>query len=588
MGCRGLFTLLVVSLLVVPLFAQRPSGHRRRVPRSPASSETSAYKAILEPVNYSKDIKLTDVFFVNADTGWVAGEHATILKTTDGGATWTAQVGGDTGNNDPAIGQLRFLDERHGWAIENGSRLLRTRDGQNWEEVKGEFPRGTPVIDYAFTSVDHGILLGGNGDAFYVTNDGGEHWQSIRPCELSVTVQGLAQTPNCHFIKLQMLSARSGLALAWWGSTKDDVLVFFRTDDAGEHWSYVVPDVVDSRYADAFFTDLNHGVVIFNNDRKTSITTDGGRTWRTLLSGGITLDSGGPVRFADPEVGWALGHSTANRDAFRISFTTDGGQHWQNSRDIAFPGNILTQLTFSFPRRDRAYIVGPHGMVYRYRVVPASYAAANALPAPLMPGFDTTPLTEAAARISSDVQKLQAQLAAAGGATNTAAPAGTSSAATNTEMAQGPAPDAAAPSGGFVQDVDSSPPSPQLQSCCSSSLQNLQSDLTTFNQVAPAITTRYRSLNLAIAGFQLIASMGSQARSMVQSFRSLKHAPSLQAATTLLQQLSTALNSTQQAATTGLQDPGGWYATTGAVVPSAPGTFQQDAGPGAAAQPPHP
>lgn len=363
-------------------------GQRRTVHRPAAKAEGTEkkplYKGIFEPVNYPKDINLSDVFFVNGDTGWVAGEHATILKTSDGGANWTAQVGGDPSSNDPKIGQLRFLDEHHGWAIQDGPRLLRTLDGQNWEEVKGEFPRGTPVIDYAFTSVEHGILLGGNGDAFYVTEDGGGHWQPVRPCELNVTVQGLAQTPNCHFIKLQMLSSRSGLALAWWSGTKDDVLVIFRTDDAGEHWSYVVPDVVDSRYANAVFTDLNHGVLLFS-DRKTCITTDGGKTWRRLLSGGIVLDSGGPLRFADAEVGWALGHSTANRDAFRVSFTTDGGQHWQNSRDIAFPGNILTPLNFSFPRRDRAYVVGPHGMIYRYRIVPASYTVAHMLPAPLMP-----------------------------------------------------------------------------------------------------------------------------------------------------------------------------------------------------------
>jgi hypothetical protein len=126
-----------------------------------------------------------------------------------------------------------------------------------------------------------------------------------------------------------------------------------------------------------------------------------------------------------------------------------------------------------------------------------------------------------------------------------------------------------------------------LQSCCASSLQSLQSDLTSFNQVAPAISTRYRSLNLAIAGFQLISSLGSQSRSMVQSFRSLKHASSLQAAMSLLQQLSTALSSTQQAASTGLQDPGGWYAAGGSAAPAGQGTFQQDLGSGAATTTPH-
>ena len=39
------------------------------------------------------------------------------------------------------------------------------------------------------------------------------------------------------------------------------------------------------------------------------------------------------------------------------------------------------------PRRDRIYIVGDQGMIYRYRVVPVSYAANGILDAPLMPGY---------------------------------------------------------------------------------------------------------------------------------------------------------------------------------------------------------
>jgi photosystem II stability/assembly factor-like uncharacterized protein len=375
--------LLALALLAAPGFAQS-AGPRRQPQKSPGVQHKPLYKGIFEPVNYPKDINLRDVFFVTPDIGWVAGEHATILKTTDGGNTWTAQVGGDPSRDEPKMGQLRFIDERHGWAIQDGPKLLRTQDGQNWDEVKGEFPRGVPVLDYAFTSPDHGILLGGNGDAFYVTNDGGGHWTSVGSCHVSVTVQGLAQTPGCHFIQLQMFSERSGIALAWWSGGPKEQLVVFHTDDAGDHWNPVVPDVSDSRYVQMFFTDPNHGVLLFT-DMKTCVTADGGKTWHTLLSGKIDLGSGGIVHFADPQVGWALGHSPHNRDAYRVSFTTDGGQHWQASGDIAFPGNVLVDLPFTFPRRDRAYVIGAHGMIYRYRIVPEHYAVARMLPGPLMP-----------------------------------------------------------------------------------------------------------------------------------------------------------------------------------------------------------
>lgn len=382
---RGQYLAVVFVPLVLlgPGSAQRQTQHRQRAKTEAAAGQKQLYKGILEPVNYPKDINLTDIFFVNAETGWVAGEHATILRTSDGGTTWTAQLGGDPNNSEKKITLIRFLDERQGWAVQedNPLRLLHTNDGQNWDLVNASFPPGVPVLDFAFTSEQHGIMLGGNGDAFYVTNDGGQHWQSAGSCQLNVTVEGLAQTPNCHFIKLQMFSARSGVALAWWGSSKDDVLVFFHTDDAGEHWSYAIPDVTDSRYASAFFTDQNHGVLVFNNDGRTYTTADGGKKWHALLATSI----GPNIAFADPEVGWALGGSKSNWRAGKITYTTDGGQHWQASAEIRFPTDDPEHLKLSFPSRDHAYIIGPHGMIYRYRIVPAEYKAANALPAPLMP-----------------------------------------------------------------------------------------------------------------------------------------------------------------------------------------------------------
>lgn len=607
MNRKGMLTCLLIFVLSGACLSQVA-----RHPRTPASSlpgGNPGEKGIFEPVNYGQDINLTDAFFVSPDVGWVSGEHATILKTTDGGATWTAQVGGDAGNGDKPIGQLRFLDQNHGWAIQEGPKLLRTLDGQNWQEVNGKFPPGVPVLDYAFTSVRHGILLGGNGDAFYVTNDGGRQWQSVAPCQLRATVQGLAQTPSCHFIRLQMLSPESGLALAWWSGDDGERLVVFRTDDAGAHWNYVVPDVRDSRYADAFFTDLNHGVLVFNNDQKTYVTSDGGKSWRGLLSGGIVLSSPGPVLFADPEVGWALGHSTVNRDAYRICFTADGGQHWRNSADVVFPGNLFTQLKFTFPRRDRAYVIGPHGMIYRYRIVPASYAAAHALPGPLMPGFGAMELSAKADTIRRDIEALRSKLPQVAGAAgaNPATPA--ASGATDpsggfSQSAGVTAPDAAAvqqagnslprdaagnpaadawfvqdntgagvASGGFVQDA--SPPSAAIADCCAAGLQQLQADTSGFVTMIPTVTSQYRPLNLIVAGVQLAASLMNQGQSLWSQFRAFKHAPSAQAASMALQQLSVALNTVQQTSSGGFQNPGGWFAA------NAPASFVQDVGPGA-------
>ena len=84
------------------------------------------------------------------------------------------------------------------------------------------------------------------------------------------------------------------------------------------------------------------------------------------------------MKFADHEVGWScLGTTWA--------YTVDTGKHW-TTRQIRFPAPVTA---FSVPTRDHGYVVGDHGMIYRYRVVPIDYASKGMLDASMMPGLDS-------------------------------------------------------------------------------------------------------------------------------------------------------------------------------------------------------
>ena len=554
--------------------SQRPAPGEDR--NASPHSLVSTSKGIFEPINYGQDINFTDVFFVSADVGWVSGEHATILKTVDGGKTWTAQVGGDPNANEKPIRVLRFLDARHGWAIsgDGPDRLLRTLDGENWQEI-GKQPVGSGFVDYAFTSVRHGIMLGGNNGGFFVTNDGGRHWQSTGPCQFTTNFQGLTRTFPCHFMKLQMISARVGYTFATWSNPEEpnaSSIVMFATNDAGEHWTPIPPTLRDCCGPDVFFLDVNHGVVLYN-DGKTYLTSDGGRNWRVLLSGSVGLTNGGPappIHFADPEVGWVLGPSPDNSDTYRVSYSTDAGQHWTMSHNIAFPIGPGTQLKFSFPRRDRAYVVGQHGMIYRYGVLPAGSISANYLPAPAMPPFGAMELSTRVDAIRRDIQQLRSKLPQAS-ATNTAAGSPEASLAGNGSFTQSTDLSPSDASGSFVQDT--SPASAALGECCSADLQQLQSDTASFVGQVPTVTSQYRPLNLIIAGVQLANNLLHQGQNLWNQFRVFKHAANPTAASQALQQLSTALDTVQQTSSTGFQNPGDWFAA------SAPADFTQDVGP---------
>lgn len=79
---------------------------------------------------------LYGVDFTSANEGWIAGWNGTILHTTNGGALWVAQDSGTFAD----FYSLDFSDALHGWAGGAGT-LVRTEDGgQTWTAQTGALP----------------------------------------------------------------------------------------------------------------------------------------------------------------------------------------------------------------------------------------------------------------------------------------------------------------------------------------------------------------------------------------------------------------------------------------------------------------
>src|SRR2546423_15161433 len=85
-----------------------------------ARAQAPHVKGIWESVSYSADLRFTDVFFVSADVGWVAGQAGTILHTVDGGATWRVQRGGGAPPPHTPRGLTTVLDQRQGRGAQTG------------------------------------------------------------------------------------------------------------------------------------------------------------------------------------------------------------------------------------------------------------------------------------------------------------------------------------------------------------------------------------------------------------------------------------------------------------------------------------
>ncbi len=226
-----------------------------------------------------------------------------------------------------------------------------------------------------------------------------------------------------------------------------------------------------------------------------------------------------------------------------MSYTTDGGKRW-TSRETKLPA---VTRAFSLPRRDRAYIVGDHGMIFRYSVVPPAHPVGpNDRTLPAMPGFDS-PLDEQVTQLEEVVEQLESELNAAkpdttaGGATSSA-DSGAATFVADSAAAVGEPFDAPLPA-----------PSEFTAGCCKKSFSRLELVLGALAQTLPEFIGKYRNLNLLLAAVRMGAEMPGQYRTVKRGLRSFRKAQDKDAATAALAGVSAALSAFKQSTSVSMQ-----------------------------------
>jgi photosystem II stability/assembly factor-like uncharacterized protein len=457
------------------------------------------YKAIWEPANFKQDLTLFSVFFVTPDIGWASGNNGTIIKTVDGGNTWTAQLGGDAQNDARAITDLRFVDQHTGFAVQSTGvgdhTLLRTTDGADWSATGTV---GQNRGDYIFISSDVGFQSAQN--QIQATQDAGRTWKPVMNCALSVDVRGLTRNAQCQMEDFQFPTLQVGYAM---GSSPAQGVFLAKTENGGASWELwrVLPDE-SGHEGHLFFTDANHGVMCLIGG-KFFATSDGGKTW----SGIAGTDCGGKpaIHFADPEVGMTV-------VADKWNYTSDGGRHW-SSRAMNFPAHVYG---FSVPRRDRAYAVGDHGMVYRYRLVPVTYSVPNMINSVIVGTFDS-PLDVQVEQLLAATHS--AGISGTGGSqVASAVPVSATASATSGGLKKAPA------QGG-------------------NTLGKLQALLDAIGASMPQFLSRYRNVNLVFEGARTSASLPGWFETVKQGFATFRSSSDKSAASAALAQMMSAADS---------------------------------------------
>lgn len=219
---------------------------------------------------------LNDIEFASSTVGYISGDNETLLKTTDGGANWTAIT--PTGINigfTYNISDLEFVSELIGFCnIENAGSTYKTIDGGvNWTIVDdvelGNFCYRSSI----FAINENNYFLGGAGcfQSGMIKENNNGIW-SEKPDNF--------ETFNSSETVLQMdFLGQFGLA-----ATNSKYML--RSMDAGQNWDTIPVEgsgnltsvvIIDATLSYAGYEDNGAGFGILKS-------TDGGLTWAQEMS----------------------------------------------------------------------------------------------------------------------------------------------------------------------------------------------------------------------------------------------------------------------------------------------------------------
>ncbi|MGE0866814.1 MAG: WD40/YVTN/BNR-like repeat-containing protein, partial [Vicinamibacterales bacterium] len=238
--------------------------------------------------------RLRGVSAVSPQVAWASGGNGTLLRTVDGGATWT-KLAPPAGAEKLDFRDIDAFSDRVAYALSIGSgdtsRIYKTSDGgATWAL---QFANTDPKVfldAMAFRDADRGFAFSDSVDGRFVilaTSNGGSAWERIPADRLP------AALPD------EGAFAASGTNVAvvgssvWIGTTKSRVL---RSTDEGRSWT-VVQTPLDTGEATGIFSvafkDATHGVIVGGDYQQenaagdnAAFTSDGGATW--TLAKGIT------------------------------------------------------------------------------------------------------------------------------------------------------------------------------------------------------------------------------------------------------------------------------------------------------------
>ncbi|HMD69369.1 MAG TPA: hypothetical protein VKF42_10860 [Chitinivibrionales bacterium] len=309
---------------------------------------------------------LGGISFLDENTGFITGDSGVVLKTKDGGATWTRLYAGPYGLMDVHAVDSNLLYI----SVAKGGKVIKSADGggtwtiQNVENDSTD--RGMAIW---FTSPLKGFVCIGKypflNSRIFGTVDGGLTWNAV-------------YTTTAWISYLSFPDAAHGFATSSAGGV-------VTTTDSGATWTSSPTGQALFLSGVSFVNDDTGyvgGIGGVTNNRYTNVnllkTTDGGTTWSTVNTVVVAIR----MWFVDDSTGYLVGGDSIlvsgtdyTATNFRLMKTQDGGTTWQRI-DLGVTSDINGVC---FPSASVGYAAGSNGTVFKYQAPTAVLGKQNQL-----------------------------------------------------------------------------------------------------------------------------------------------------------------------------------------------------------------
>ncbi|MBN2000266.1 hypothetical protein JW935_22140 [candidate division KSB1 bacterium] len=281
--------------------------------------------------------QVQDFYFLNKDSGWVAGtdasvNRAVIMSTGNAGQNWRVQ----SLDIDGTFMGIHFTAHDTGYAVgvNYGSTttplILKTMDGGNsW------LPQISPVnngglVDVVFTSPQVGYAVGFNSDAqktLILRTTDGETWSKINHPE-----------QNGTFKKVFFADDNYGWAFGF-----DDVNLtpyILQTKNSGINWTKLSHPAANGRFNDLYFVNSDTGWIVGKQEADALLlfTDNGGDTWTS--ENVPSFNNVTAINFFTPKHGFIAVQGQAGQSFTTILETENGGASWTELSDRITDGYI--------------------------------------------------------------------------------------------------------------------------------------------------------------------------------------------------------------------------------------------------------